>query len=483
MKKILLSLLIIAGAGSALTIGSTGAFFADTEASTNNTLTAGAIDLKIDNESYYNGNKCAQVTSGVFQWQGPNPFPIPGSPCSTSWELADLNKGQLFFNFTDLKPDDEGEDTISLHVNNNPAYACLNIVLTSNDDNSTVQPELNAGDTPDDPNNTWDGELAQNINMFWWADDGDNVYETGENSISGGVTNLMDLASTTGAFQAPLADSNFNAWGAAGPIPANTTKYIGKAWCFGTLSLAPIAQDGIGHTASSTNGPQVRGTGVICDGTLLNNITQTDGTTLDVAFTTVQARHNEKFVCNGSNRPVATIKVIKIVNNIHGGNNIVPDFHLFVDNGIVATPVTSGFASQVVPGTYSVSETGVSGYVASFSGDCDIDGNVTLAAGDNKTCTITNTDLPANITLIKNVTGIAPLADPSTFRMRVDGTLVPNTTSIAVTSNSNHLISEDPKVGYHFVSITGAGCPASTSTPIVLNEGQAVTCTITNAKN
>ena len=39
----------------AVVIGATGAFFSDTETSTGNTFTAGAIDLGVDNESYYNG--------------------------------------------------------------------------------------------------------------------------------------------------------------------------------------------------------------------------------------------------------------------------------------------------------------------------------------------------------------------------------------------------------------------------------------------
>mgnify|MGYP001578414017 FL=1 len=53
-KRILLSLgMIVFVAAAAL--GATGAFFSDTETSTGNTFTAGAIDLGIDNESYYNG--------------------------------------------------------------------------------------------------------------------------------------------------------------------------------------------------------------------------------------------------------------------------------------------------------------------------------------------------------------------------------------------------------------------------------------------
>lgn len=139
MKRILLSLttLIIVGA---IVVGATGAFFSDAEVSSGNTFAAGTLDLKVDNHSYYNGNECKEVSPGVFQWVGNAPFPQVGDPCDVSWNLTDLTV-QKFFDFLDLKPGDRGEDTISLHVNNNDAYICANVKLTSNDDNGYSDPE------------------------------------------------------------------------------------------------------------------------------------------------------------------------------------------------------------------------------------------------------------------------------------------------------------------------------------------------------
>lgn len=463
MRKIILSFLVIAGATAAIGVGGTTAFFSDTETSTGNTFAAGAIDLKIDNESYYNG----------------------AVSTSTSWTLADLSEGQLFFNFQDLKPDDEGEDTISLHVNDNDAWACMDVTLTSNDDNSSNESELATPDAPEDINNTWDGELAQNIQMFWWADDGDNVFEAGENTISNGVQTLYELA-TTSPFSVPLADASGNVWGGTGPISGGETHYIGKSWCFGSLSLSAIPQDGIGHTASSTNGPLVRGTGVICNGEALNNLTQTDGATLDVAFRAIQSRNNPQFSCGGDNSRLATLTVIKVVTNDNGGNNVVPDFQLFADNGTTEIGVTSGSSTVVLADTYTITETGVSGYVASFSGDCDADGSISLAPGDNKTCTITNNDLPGNITLVKNVIndGGGTATANSAWGLKIDGSTVPNNTSVAVTANVAHTINETGRTGYHFVSITGnPKCPAVLGGTATLDEGEAITCTITNDDN
>lgn len=466
MKRILISAATIIGLGT-LAAGGTGAFFSDAETATGNTLAAGTIDLKVDNESYYNG----AISS------------------STTWlEPVDLTNGRLFLNFTDIKPDDEGEDTISLHVGTNDAWACMDIALTSNDDVSSTEPEIDAGDTHNDTESTWDGELAQHVDMFWWADDGDNVYETGEGALTPAPVSIAQLfggGAATGTVSLTLADASTSVWGIPGPIPGDTTRYLGKAWCFGDLVLAPLAQDGIGKTATSTNGPLVRGTGLTCNGLSANDTTQTDALTMDIAFRAVQARHNAGFTCGGGQNRMATLTVVKQVTNNNGGNNVVPDFQLFVDNGVVLTHVTSGASTTLSSGVYNVTETGVSGYVATFGGDCSASGQVILNPGDNKTCILTNDDLPANITLIKNVINDnGGIAGPTQFGLRIDGALVQNNTSVAVTSNTLHTITEDGRAGYSFVSITGnPKCPAALGGTTTLNEGESITCTITNNDN
>lgn len=83
-----------------------------------------------------------------------------------------------------------------------------------------------------------------------------------------------------------------------------------------------------------------------------------------------------------------TLTVVKQVINDDGGQMAVGDFNLYIDQ----TPVTSGASNEVTVGSHVVSEDSVAGYTATISGDCDQNGNVTLAAGENKTCTITNND-------------------------------------------------------------------------------------------
>ncbi|MEA1929661.1 MAG: TasA family protein [Patescibacteria group bacterium] len=269
MKKILLSLGVVAFA-AALVAGGTGAFFSDEEVSSGNTFTAGSIDLGIDNESYYNGEA--------------NP--------GTSWlEVAfDLDDGAgpstdgkyLFFEFDDLKPGDYGEDTISIHVNNNESWLCADVTLTSDDDNALTEPEEDDGD---DTDGVGEGELASAVEFIWWADDGDNVLEDNETLLPAGTLGELGVDGTASI---TLADSHVNIWGDDGPVAGSSTRYVGKAWCFGEFTINPVAE--------GDNDPLVD-PGFTCNGANENNITQTDSMTADIGFRAVQARHNADFSC------------------------------------------------------------------------------------------------------------------------------------------------------------------------------------------
>jgi predicted ribosomally synthesized peptide with SipW-like signal peptide len=262
VRRIFLSIITIFSI-IVLAIGVSNAFFSDTETSSGNTFMAGELDLEIDNTSYYNGEE------------------YPG----TTWQLASLDDGQgpgpegsyLFFNFTDLKPDDEGEDTISLHVEND-AYACMTITKTADDDVTCTEPENSDDPNCEDPGEGL-GELGGLLNFAFWNDDGDNVLETHETVFKEGTaTTLFDGAIWT------LADSLSNIWNVTGPMLADQTYYVGKAWCFGDLTLNPVPSgEGENPTVDS---------GVLCDGATLDNASQTDMLLADIEFTAVQARHN-----------------------------------------------------------------------------------------------------------------------------------------------------------------------------------------------
>jgi len=267
--RILGSLALIVFVGAAA-ISATGAFFSDTETSTGNTFTAGELDLTIDNSSY------------GFDWNNPNPTTTPtgvwGPNEANSWSLSDLTN-QLFFSFADLKPGDYGEDTISLHVQNN-AYACMAFDLTSTPDNGINEPEADAGDVTDGADG---GELQNYLSFLFWHDDGDNVLEVGEEVID----ELSGLPGEvfTGDWLA-LAESGDE------PLQADATSYIGKGWCFGAMTATPAAQQ------ANENGPTPGNTGFTCDGSGDHNVAQTDGIVVDVHFYAVQSRNNAQFDCS-----------------------------------------------------------------------------------------------------------------------------------------------------------------------------------------
>lgn len=283
MRRILTSLLVV-GVAATVVVGATQAFFNDTETSTGNVFAAGAIDLLVDNTSYVTDANGDLVRS-------PN----------TSWELDNL-EGHLFFNFLDLKPGDIGEDTISLHVKDNNAWLCAAAQVTDDNDNTYTEPELEVDPTQNVDPTLADGELDENLNFAFWADDGDNVLEKDEVDsifVKGPVSGLNGLG------QVALADSSHNIWNKdGGPVDGDTTVYIGKAWCFGTLTPAPVEQDN-----DTVNGPldgnPARGTGFTCSGAGdINNAAQTDIVKGDLQFYAVQSRNNPEFTCAENYKPV-----------------------------------------------------------------------------------------------------------------------------------------------------------------------------------
>ena len=288
-KKIIISLSVIA-AVAAIVIGGTVAFFSDTETSTGNIFTAGAIDLKISNESYVSNQ-----TNGALEYSQP-----------TSWEAKDLTV-EKFFEFNDLKPGDIGEDTINFTVINNDAWACAEVTLTSNKDNDCTEPEFGDDASCGTGDENWNGDLAQGIQFIWWSDDGDNVLEDDEvaSMYYLGPDSIKNLVGENNILQLTLADSYLNFFDRTRkdlsqtvlPIKGGETKFIGKAWCFGEMTLTPVLQDGKGKLPDSTNGPLVRGTGFACDGSAVDNAAQTDSLTADISFYVEQARNNMNFLC------------------------------------------------------------------------------------------------------------------------------------------------------------------------------------------
>jgi hypothetical protein len=407
-KKLIISLSTIA-AITIIAVGATVGYFSNTETSSGNTFIAGAIDLKVDNECIINGQIVQDCT-----WSAP----------------IDL-KGKAIFNLTDVKPGDTGEDTISLHVDSNPAWVCAEISNVTQTENECNLPESKVDITCGDPG-VDEGELWNNLTFSIWMDNG-----AGENACNNikdeDETYLVENAPATN-LEWPIADSQHG----QGPI---TDACIGVAWS------VPAA---------------------------VNNIIQGDSVTGDITFKAYQARHNENFVCNPPT--TATLTVIKHVINNDGGNAVAGEWTMDITG---TNPSNNNFPGQespgvtitLDPGSYSVDESGgPSGYSKSLSADC----SGTIAAGETKTCTVTNDDQASTLIVRKIVSGGDKVASDFSFQIN-GGTITPfeadGQNDIAVNTGTYDVT--EPAVETYTTSYDNCD-------DVVIDNGETETCTITN---
>src|SRR2546423_1871305 len=96
------------------------------------------------------------------------------------------------------------------------------------------------------------------------------------------------------------------------------------------------------------------------------------------------------------------------------GSNVQP-------SATFAGAETPGTTVTLNAGSYSVNEAAVSGYTKTLGADC----SGTIANGETKTCTITNDDQAATLTVIKHViNNDGGLKNASDFTMNVTGSNV-----------------------------------------------------------
>jgi uncharacterized repeat protein (TIGR01451 family) len=107
-------------------------------------------------------------------------------------------------------------------------------------------------------------------------------------------------------------------------------------------------------------------------------------------------------------------------------------FNLFIDgtakatdqaNGGTIGPVSMSVGSHTV-GVTAGTDTSLADYVTVIGGDCAADGTISLAAGDNKTCTITNTLKPGTLIITKAVV-TQPTGPVQNFSICVQGLSFP----------------------------------------------------------
>ena len=192
----------LASAGAGL---GTSAFFSDEETFSENSLTAGELDLLVDwQQTYDYGTGLAfvnahpdhdadgeqSITDGETVWTYSD-FPDEDDPESNGANIPDLDCSNIpplseaafgvdpltgepmetLMQFQDLKPGDAGEVTFSLHLCDNPGYIWMQAGNVTEDGGAHPDPEAVV-----DPENLPD--LAGAIEaQLWYDEDCDNVYD------------------------------------------------------------------------------------------------------------------------------------------------------------------------------------------------------------------------------------------------------------------------------------------------------------------
>ena len=187
----------------------------------------------------------------------------------------------------------------------------------------------------------------------------------------------------------------------------------------------------------------------------------------------------------------AQLTVVKHVVNDNGGIAAAADFTVAV---AATNPSPASFPGVEAPGTtvtldagaYNVTETGPSGYSASFSAEC----NGSIAVGETRTCTVTNDDIAPTLTVNKIVVTNQP-PDPGRFNLTVDGSTAGTggnvgnggTTGAVPVNAGAHTVGETAVAGTalsDYVTVISGACAANGAVMLALAQNKV--CTITNTR-
>jgi hypothetical protein len=210
---------------------------------------------------------------------------------------------------------------------------------------------------------------------------------------------------------------------------------------------------------------------IICGGTNITN----GGTFVVTAGQTTTCTITNKLV-------LGHLIVYKIVVNNNGGTAVPSDFTL--NNGHADFPGNSqGTTFDFEDGTtYDVTELGVAGYTGSYSGDC----TGTIVANTTKSCTVTNSDIPPILNLVKVVHNTAGgTATPADFTLTATGPTTisgagPQVSSSSTFSAGTYALSESSVAGYSVETTWSCVGGSQNGASVTVGIGGSATCTIVN---
>lgn len=223
----------------------------DMETSFNNMFTSGNVDLTVGCHSTWNKGSQQEII-----------------------QIDTLeNNPAAFFEWDDVKPGDDGEATFSFHVDNNDAWLWF----------QTCDLIQEPGDTPENEPTPDTGELAKNIEVMIWMDDGvhdgfgndpiDFECETGGECFGGEGDNIyQEEFEDPPVFMGTLEEFLQQGINQPGPyhLKGSTTYYVGFAWNVPTTVGNEIQDDSLSfdvmfYVEQWRNNPNPIGPGSLCD--------------------------------------------------------------------------------------------------------------------------------------------------------------------------------------------------------------------------
>ena len=214
----------------------TSAFFSDRETFTNNTLTAGSLDLKVGWEEHYS-DWSPDEDDGLEGEVSMGDTGSVGLPTQNSSLISveNVTEARRFLNNTeidqypdgevsfddavdtngcevlpdgsdqspvlidleDVKPGDFGEVTFAFALCTNPGYLWLNGALRDANENGYTEPERDDEDE-DGPGDEDTVELLDEVRTAFWYDDGDNL-QSGGGGGGGGQADIVFVIDASGS--------------------------------------------------------------------------------------------------------------------------------------------------------------------------------------------------------------------------------------------------------------------------------------------
>ena len=310
----------------------------------------GNVGLKPAAGSNYAGLTAAEVTGTIYAVDATGPAGSVVNPVALNTAKIDLSAAF---------------DALSTGTNNADANCRLN---DAGNTNGILQSGTDLGTFGATPGILPSGLYCTNGYFTLANDAGVDLTLTGDGPwiFRTGTT----LTTSSGSSVTVEDDNVCDVWWGVGSSATlcTTTEFVGNILAYASISM---------NTGATLDGRALASTGAVTlQSNTINNTCSGAGATLH-----------------------ATLRVVKDVENDDGDDQHADDFTLYVKSSgtdVAGSPALGvalpGRTYLLAAGTYVVSEDEDSAYNQSFSGACDSDGNVTLANGQTKTCTITNDD-------------------------------------------------------------------------------------------